>query len=446
MRRARRDRRRSGGQSSHPPRAAVLTPARRPRSGRPRNAPGARAAGQSRSNRCRGARGRFATAAARPGPGLRALRPCAGRAAAKTPWALGAFRYPLPIDPQHCHLGRYTERTRRRAGPAPAYRPDLDQAIPVAKDFTPVCWDQQLADSWQALLQLAVREDLARLYDWTSAALVDVETEARAAIVARKAGILAGLPAAIMTLAEYSRSAQFAALVADGAAVQAGQTVAVVSGSARALLAAERVMLNILGHLSGIATLTRRYVDAVAGTGARVYDTRKTTPGYRRLEKYAVRLGGGHNHRTGLFDHLLIKDNHLAVAESQAGGSLTPRQAVVRAQEFMAQMLPEGQRAVIIEIEVDHLTQLIDVLPAGPDIVLLDNMTPDELREAVAIRNRLAPHVELEASGGVRLETVAAIAATGVERISVGALTHSAQWFDVGLDWNPAALAETPGN
>jgi len=230
----------------------------------------------------------------------------------------------------------------------------------------------------------------------------------------------------------------------DGAHVAAGEILATIVGPARSLLTAERPLLNFLGHLSGIATLTRRYVEAVAGTGARVYDTRKTTPGWRRLEKYAVRMGGGHNHRAGLFDAVLIKDNHLALGAAGPGSDLaepdathyTPAQAVTRVREFLARLpATEAARDMIVEVEVDNLSQFDDVLTVRPDIVLLDNMSLDDLRAAVARRNAQAPPVELEASGGVNLDTIRAIAGTGVDRISVGALTHSASWFDVGLDF-----------
>jgi nicotinate-nucleotide pyrophosphorylase (carboxylating) len=196
-------------------------------------------------------------------------------------------------------------------------------------------------------------------------------------------------------------------------------------------------MLNLLGRLSGIATLTREYIRRAEGTGARIYDTRKTTPAWRRLEKYAVRCGGGHNHRTGLFDAILIKDNHLALA---ADANLTPADAVRRAREFVRQMTPQAYpnfdaENLIIEIEIDRLEQLDDVLGAGPDIVLLDNMSLDQLQAAALRRKAIAPQIELEASGGVTLETVQNIAATGVDRISVGALTHAARSLDVALDW-----------
>ena len=220
--------------------------------------------------------------------------------------------------------------------------------------------------------------------------------------------------------------------------VEAGQIVAMVEGPAQKLLTAERPALNLIGRLSGIATLTRRYVDGVAGTKARIYDTRKTTPGLRRLEKYAVRCGGGCNHRQGLFEAILIKDNHLALgAQSDSGRpGFSPAEAIEEARRFFARKRsPEAASASIVEIEVDTLDQLDAVLPAGPDIVLLDNMGPAKLEEAVARRDSVNPAVQLEASGGVNLDTVRAIAESGVDRISVGALTHSAVVLDVALDW-----------
>ena len=201
------------------------------------------------------------------------------------------------------------------------------------------------------------------------------------------------------------------------------------------MLSAERLVLNLLGRLCGIATLTRQYVDAVSATKARIYDTRKTTPGWRRLDKYAVGCGGGFNHRTGLFDAVLIKDNHLAFGAHEAETAFTPAEAVTRARQFAADHPSDTRRAAIIEVEVDTLAQLDAVLPSRPDLVLLDNMAVDDLREAARRRDALGEPIELEASGGVNLDTVAKIAASGVDRISVGALTHSAACLDVGLDW-----------
>jgi nicotinate-nucleotide pyrophosphorylase (carboxylating) len=258
-------------------------------------------------------------------------------------------------------------------------------------------------------------------------------------MVAREAGVVAGLRALPVIIDEMHAQIDVQLAVEDGGDVAAGLVLAQFSGSARDLLTCERPMLNLMSRLSGIATLTRRYVERIAGTRARIYDTRKTTPGWRRLEKYAVRCGGGCNHRTGLFDTILIKDNHLAFAAEK---DLTPADAVRRARSFVEQL--DGQyiaKDMLVEVEIDHLEQLPDVLRAAPDIVLLDNMKADQLRAAVARRNELAPEVELEASGGVSLDTVRAIAESGVDRISVGGLTHSSRSLDIGLDWLPGGDA-----
>ena len=302
------------------------------------------------------------------------------------------------------------------------------------KEFQQIEWDDQLADDCRHIVRLAIREDLDRQFDWTTLALADEEARAKAAVVTREAGVIAGIRAAQLAIQETGVDLQWTEVLADGAAVQAQDTIAEISGSARDLLTLERTLLNLLGRLSGIATLTNRFVTAIRGTGARIYDTRKTTPGWRRLEKYAVRCGGGTNHRTGLFDAILIKDNHLALASA---GAVDATAAVRQARQFVAEMLDSEHAAqqIIVEVEVDTLQQLRDVLAAGPDIVLLDNMSPQTLKEAVAIRDASCPKVELEASGGVHLDTVRAIAESGVERISVGSLTHSAVSLDIGLDW-----------
>jgi nicotinate-nucleotide pyrophosphorylase (carboxylating) len=306
----------------------------------------------------------------------------------------------------------------------------------TTREYRQIEWETDVEDDCRQIIRLAVREDLERLYDWTTVSLIPEATPGRARVVARKEGVIAGLPAAAIAVDEYDPAIQWQALVQDGACVAAGQRIAEISGSARSLLAVERPLLNLLGHLSGIATLTRRFVEAVAGNQARIYDTRKTTPGWRRLEKYAVQCGGGHNHRLGLFDGILIKDNHLALGATAATVRYSPADAVRQAQRFLAQLdEKDPHREMLVEVEVDSLEQLRAVLPVGPDIVLLDNMTPAVLRQAVELRNSLAPAVELEASGGIKLSTVAAVAASGVERISVGALTHSAEWLDFGLDW-----------
>jgi nicotinate-nucleotide pyrophosphorylase (carboxylating) len=313
------------------------------------------------------------------------------------------------------------------------------------RDFAQSSWDASTEEDCRQLIRLAIREDLERTYDWTTVALVSPEAEGRAEVVSRGPGVVAGLPAGAMLLDELDTRLRWEPGTVDGSPVAAGQVLGVVSGPARSLLTAERPLLNFIGHLSGVASLTRQYVEAVAGTGARLYDTRKTTPGWRRLEKYAVRMGGGHNHRTGLFDAVLIKDNHLALGAAAAGAAhYTPAAAVRIAREFIGR-LPASEPAggMIVEVEVDNLSQYAEILAAAaaegaiatPDIVLLDNMSLHDLCRAVARRDAEAPGIELEASGGVNLDTIGLIAQTGVDRISVGALTHSAVWFDIGLDW-----------
>ena len=308
----------------------------------------------------------------------------------------------------------------------------------MTKDFHQVEWDHAVEQDLRDLIGRMLEEDLANEGDCTSLALIPEDAPGRAAVVVREPGVIAGLKAAEIVFAEVDPSLKWQAEVEDGTAVDAGHVVARVEGPAQKLLTAERPALNLIGRLSGIATLTRRYVDAVSATKARIYDTRKTTPGLRRLEKYAVRCGGGTNHRQGLFEAILIKDNHLALgAQADTGRPrFSPAEAVEEARRFFARKRsPEAADASIVEIEVDTLEQLDGVLPAGPDIVLLDNMGPDLLREAMARRDAINPDVQLEASGGVNLDTVRAIAESGVDRISVGALTHSAVVLDVALDW-----------
>lgn len=303
----------------------------------------------------------------------------------------------------------------------------------VMRDFRQIEWDQLVEDDCRALVRLAVREDLGREQDWTTVALVPANREGVAHVVAREPGVVAGMPALVTVLNEMQAQVDVALAVADGDVVPAKTKLATLQGNVRDLLTCERTLLNLVGRLMGIATLAQTYVKEVQGTSARVYDTRKTTPGWRRLEKYAVRCGGACNHRTGLYDAILIKDNHLA----QSGvGAEQAADAVRRARQFAKDYQgPEQLADLLIEVEVDTLEQLTAVLPAGPDLVLLDNMPLEMLRQAVEMRNAQAPQIELEASGGVRLETLREIASTGVDRISVGALTHSASSLDIGLDW-----------
>jgi nicotinate-nucleotide pyrophosphorylase (carboxylating) len=300
-----------------------------------------------------------------------------------------------------------------------------------------VVWDAQVEKDLRALVQLAIREDLDTHGDCTTLSLVPKDALGRAALVSRRAGVIAGLRAVSIVLHEFDRRLRWFAQREDGHRVEPGDSVGRIEGPASSLLTSERVVLNLLARLSGVATLTKKYVEAVKGTRARIYDTRKTTPGWRRLEKYAVRCGGGRNHRTGLFDAVLIKDNHLAagIRTGEFDSRFTPAEAVNNARSYIRRHAAPDARDMIVEIEVDTIAQLEQILPSEPDIVLLDNMTLDQLRRAVQCRDATAPKVELEASGGVSLQTVRDIAKTGIDRISVGALTHSAISLDLALDW-----------
>lgn len=269
----------------------------------------------------------------------------------------------------------------------------------------------------EPIVRAALAEDLGRAGDVTSLATIDADARFAAVFAARKDGRVAGLDCARIAVKALDPTATFEIVTPDGADASPGAVLARVEGNARALLSAERVALNLLGRLCGIATLTRAYVRAVEGTGAAITDTRKTTPGLRALEKYAVRCGGGVSHRFGLDDAILIKDNHIA-----ARGSVG--EAVRRAKAFAGHLMK-------IEVEVDGLDQLAEALAEGPDVILLDNFSLEDMRTAV---HAVAGRAVLEASGGVSLETVRAIAETGVNVISIGALTHSAPALDVGLD------------
>lgn len=266
----------------------------------------------------------------------------------------------------------------------------------------------------------ALAEDLGTRGDITTLSTVSADAEGAATFGARRAGVIAGLEVARAAFHALDPEVRFEPLVRDGDRVAAEAVVARVSGAARSLLTGERVALNFLSHMSGIATLTRRFVDEVRGTNARIVDTRKTTPGLRAFEKYAVRCGGGHNHRSGLYDAILIKDNHIVAA-----GGVEAAVAAARA---------HAGHMVKIEVEVGDLDELRAALKHPVDAVLLDNMDPATLKEAVRIVNGVAT---TEASGGVNLDTVRAIAESGVDLISVGALTHSAPILDLGLDFAP---------
>lgn len=267
------------------------------------------------------------------------------------------------------------------------------------------------------LMRTALREDLGEVGDITSQATIPEDKNITATMRARDAGILAGIDLAAAVFLEVDSTLQITKKLQDSSALKSGNDILIISGNARSILMAERVALNFLSHLSAIATETAKYVDAVKGTNAKILDTRKTLPGYRELHKHAVKMGGGTNHRFGLYDMILIKDNHIA-----ATGSI--KKALDSANN--------SDHNVKIEIEVDTLEQLQEVLDhGGADIVLLDNMPPIQLKEAVKI---IDGQLITEASGGVSLKTVRAIAMSGVDLISIGALTHSVTVLDIGLD------------
>lgn len=267
-----------------------------------------------------------------------------------------------------------------------------------------------------SLVRRALEEDLDGGLDVTTEATVPAGQRSVLDLVARRPGVVAGIPVAAAVFCLVADGLDIRLLRADGDAVAAGDVLLSITGSTHDLLRAERPALNLLGHLSGIATATRAWVEAVRGSSASIRDTRKTTPGMRRLEKYAVRCGGGVNHRMSLSDAALVKDNHVVAA----GG-------VARAFEAVRRAFP----GVPVEVEVDSLDQLDEVLAAGADLVLLDNFTVEQMREAVA---RTAGRSRLEASGGLTLDSAAAVAATGVDYLAVGALTHSAPVMDIGAD------------
>jgi nicotinate-nucleotide pyrophosphorylase (carboxylating) len=305
------------------------------------------------------------------------------------------------------------------------------------------------------LISLALHQDLEPGGDRTSQAIIPADMGGKALLVARNSGILAGLPVVeiVLEMAEIllsrHRNPQAAngspphepegkiglhldpgttrvqPFLEDGNSLHPGDPIARIDGPMRIVLAAERTLLNFIQHLSGIATLTRQFVEATKGLHSRVFDTRKTLPGWRLLEKYAVRCGGGYNHRMGLYDGVLIKDNHLAAL---GGGPEAIRQSIRAAREKNGPDIP-------VEIEIESIELLDVALACHPDIILLDNMALGQMKEAVSLRNRKAPKIELEASGGITLDNVRAVAETGVDRISVGALTHSAPALDIALDY-----------
>lgn len=299
--------------------------------------------------------------------------------------------------------------------------------------------DDDTRDDCLVLIDQALSEDLNGTVDCTSWAVVPEEVTGQARFVSRTDGVVCGLEICRLVLERAAQDLELTCHVHDGQAIEQGQAIATIRGSARRILLVERTCLNFLCRLSGISSLTAQFVERLHGTHAKVYDTRKTMPGWRRLEKYAVKCGGGENHRMGLYDAIMIKDNHLAMFSRVVDhAENTIPVAIENARQWIrdhADQLTHGKDTVL-QVEVDTLQQYRTALACDVDIILLDNMTPTQLAEAVQIReSESRESVRLEASGGVNLDTIGAIAKTGVERISVGALTHSARNFDIGLDW-----------
>jgi nicotinate-nucleotide pyrophosphorylase (carboxylating) len=290
----------------------------------------------------------------------------------------------------------------------------------------PLRMNTATAQAANSLIVTGLQEDLGGQSDLTSDATIPPDVVATVSVVSRQRGTVCGVSLIAMTYGHLSNDVQVKVMLPDGSMVMPGSVIAQIAGPVRSLLTGERTVLNLLIHLSGVASKTAEFVARVNGCKAVILDTRKTLPGYRLLHKYAVKCGGGTNHRMGLFDGILIKDNHLA-----ARGNNSPDGAVTAARDYLSR---RGHK-VPIEIEVDLLDQLRSALEARPDIILLDNMTIEQLATAVEIRATVSPATLLEASGGVTLESVRGIAKTGVDRISIGALTHSAPALDLGFDW-----------
>ncbi|HMP80898.1 MAG TPA: carboxylating nicotinate-nucleotide diphosphorylase, partial [Pirellulaceae bacterium] len=324
-------------------------------------------------------------------------------------------------------------------------RANIRQFLERESGITPAVWAMDEETKWEAqqLVELALAEDLGPAgLDATSQAVVPQQAAGCAVMVARRGGIIAGMEI-VQWVSQRFPGWQWTPLVRDGDRLVPYETIGVLRGNARQILTAERTILNFVGRMSGVASLTGEFVDRVAGTAAGIYDTRKTLPGWRRLDKYAVRWGGGHNHRMGLHDAILIKDNHLMWMRTECGHVHDyVGEAVRRARHWVADHagdLPHGNQTPV-QIEVDRLEQLASALTNKPDMILLDNFSVEELRQAVRERDAMGSRTILEASGGVNLQTVGEIAKTGVERISIGALTHSAPALDVALDWEPLAI------
>jgi len=295
---------------------------------------------------------------------------------------------------------------------SPAFNSDHAGAVPTALNQEEIL----------RAVRAALAEDIGS-GDVTTLATVPEDSQCRAVMRAREPLVVAGLEFATAAFRELSPKLEIRSASVDGQKLQSGATMLAISGLTRAILTAERVALNFVQRLSGVATLTAQYVEAVRGTSAQILDTRKTTPGWRNFEKYAVACGGAQNHRIGLFDMVLIKDNHLAALRDAAPNAIA--EAVQRARKRYPQLK--------VEVEADTLEQVTQAADAGADIILLDNMTPEQLHDAVRI---VAGRAKTEASGGVNLQTIRAIAGSGVDFISVGAITHSARAVDIGLDFD----------
>jgi nicotinate-nucleotide pyrophosphorylase (carboxylating) len=297
-------------------------------------------------------------------------------------------------------------------------------ALPLPALFGELTRDGSLS----RLLAACREEDLGLAGDVTTQSIVPPEAQAKAQLIARQDGVISGLITVVHVLSAFGAEAQWSPAKGDGEHCKASDVLGAFKGSLAGLLGAERTMLNLIARMCGTATLTHRFVEAVEGTHAQICDTRKTSPGMRTMQKYAVRCGGGHMHRIGLYDALLYKDNHLA--------KVSPADLAPRLEQAIRKALSSGETR-FVEVEADSLEQLRSILALPEGLIhfaLLDNMPLEELREAVAIRNETAPAIKLEASGGVTLETVRAIADTGVDRISVGALTHAAAALDLALE------------
>lgn len=306
------------------------------------------------------------------------------------------------------------------------------------QDYVTVTADSSLENDLRLLVRLAIAEDLSDSVDWTSVCLIGEDRMGGCEIVPRQNGVCAGIATLPWIIDEFEADLALELLSVDGQPLVPGNPIARLRGNVRDLLTSERTVLNVLCRLCGVATQAKMYVDATEGFKANIYDTRKTTPGWRLLEKYAVACGGARNHRRGLYDGFLIKDNHLQLG-GKDGVPMLASAAAKRALSWRGGQVERMTAPSIVEIEVDSIDQLRDVLPVGPDIILIDNFDLDDIRVAVDLRDALNPAVELEVSGNVKIDTVAAIAATGVDRISSGALTHQATWLDLGLDWFDAS-------